>query len=194
MLDGVAADPTVDLRRRFTVEEYERMGEVGIFDPDDRVELLDGEIVSMSPIGPKHAGVVNRLCARLWAAVTDRATVIPQNPVRLLPRSEPQPDVTVARARRDFYQSAHPTAEDILLVIEVADSSLRTDRAVKVPIYARQGVVEVWLVDLAADVVHVHSDPRDGEYRTIRTLNSDDVLVPIAVPGVELTVAEVLGR
>jgi Uma2 family endonuclease len=143
MLDDMAADPTVDLRRRFTVEEYERMGEVGIFDPDDRVELLDGEIVFISPIGPKHAGVVNWLCARLWSVVTDRATVIPQNPVRLLPRSEPQPDVTVARARRDFYRSAHPTSEDILLVIEVADSSIKTDRAVKVPIYARQGIVEV---------------------------------------------------
>ncbi len=170
------------------------MGEVGVFDPDERVELLDGEIVFMSPIGPKHAGVVNRLNTYLVRRLADRATVIPQNPVRLLPRSEPQPDVTVARARRDFYQSAHPTAEDILLVIEVADSSIRTDRSVKVPIYARQGIVEVWLVDLAADVVHTYSDPQDGKYHATRTLTADEVLRPVALSEVEFTVAEVLGR
>ncbi len=123
----MAADPMADLRWRFTVEDYERMGEIGIFDPADRVELLDGEIVVMSPIGPKHAGVVNRIAAHLFRRLDGRATVIVQNPLRLLPSSEPQPDLIVARFRRDFYQGAHPTADDVQLVIEVADSSLRTD-------------------------------------------------------------------
>ncbi|MDQ3152407.1 MAG: Uma2 family endonuclease, partial [Actinomycetota bacterium] len=179
--------------RRFAVEEYERMGEVGIFDPADRVELLDGEIVTMSPIGPKHAGVVNRIAAHLFRRLDGRATVIVQNPLRLLPRSEPQPDLVVASFRRDFYQSAHPTAEDVLLVIEVADSSLRIDRAIKLPIYARQSIVEVWIVDLAANVVHVHTDPVDGAYREVRTLRSGETLMPRAVPDLKLTVDELLG-
>jgi Uma2 family endonuclease len=190
----MAADPMVELRRRFTVEEYERMGEVGIFDPADRVELLDGEIVTMSPIGPKYAGVVNRIAACLFRSLDDRATVIVQNPLRLLPRSEPQPDLVVARFRRDFYQSAHPTAEDVLLVIEVADSSLRTDRAVKLPIYARQGIGEVWIVDLAADVVHVHTDPVHGAYREVCTVRSGETLKPRMVPDLELTIGEILGN
>ena len=190
----MAADPMVDLRWRFTVEEYERMGEVGIFDPADRVELLDGEIVPMSPIGPKHAGVVNRIAAHLFQRLGDRATVIVQNPLRLLPRSEPQPDLVVARFRRDFYQSAHPTAEDVLLVIEVADSSLRTDRAVKLPIYARQGIVEVWIVDLAADVVQVHTDPVDGSYREVRTVHTGEALKPRAVPDLKLAMEQILGN
>ncbi len=169
------------------------MGEVGIFDPADRVELLDGEIVTMSPIGPKHAGVVNRIAEHLIVRLAGRATVIVQNPLRLLPSSEPQPDLVVARFRRDFYQSAHPTAEDVLLVIEVADSSLRTDRAVKVPIYARQGIVEVWIVDLAADVVQVHTDLADGSYREVRTVHAGEALKPRAIPDLELTTGEILG-
>jgi Uma2 family endonuclease len=189
----MAADPMVELRWRFTVEEYERMGEVGIFDPADRVELLDGEIVTMSPIGPKHAGVVNGIAEHLIVRLAGRATVIVQNPLRLLPRSEPQPDLVVARFRRDFYRSAHPTAEDVLLVIEVADSSLRTDRAIKLPIYARQGIVEVWIIDLATDVVHVHTDPVDGAYREVRTVRSGELLTPRAVPDFELTTDEILG-
>ena len=183
----------VELRWRFTVEEYERMGEVGIFDPAARMELLDGEIVTMSPIGPKHAGVVNRIAAHLFRRLAGRATVIVQNPLRLLPRSEPQSDLVVARFRRDFYQSAHPTAEDVLLVIEVADSSLRTDRAVKLPIYARQGIVEVWIVDLAADVVQVHTDPVGGAYRDVRTVRTGEPLKPRAVPDLELMTEEILG-
>ena len=189
----MAADPMVDRRRRFSVEEYERMGEVGIFDPADRMELLDGEIVLMSPIGPKHAGVVNRISTFLIQRISDRFTVIVQNPVRLPPRSEPQPDVMVARYRRDFYESAHPTAEDLALVIEVSDTSLRTDRTIKLPIYARQGVVEVWIVDLAARVVHVHTDPSGDQYRTVRTLAGDQPLEPTAVADLTLTVADILG-
>ena len=139
----MVADPTVDLRRRFTVEEYERMGQVGILGEDDRVELLDGEIVAVSPTGPKHASVVDVLTEQLYARLLGRVAIRVQNPVRLLPRSEPEPDVVVARRRRDAYRSSHPTAEDVLLVVEVADSPLVSDRAVELPIYARQGIAEV---------------------------------------------------
>ncbi|MDN5930932.1 MAG: Uma2 family endonuclease [Pseudonocardia sp.] len=189
----MTAEPMVDLRRRFTVEEYERMGEVGILDPGERVELLDGEIVAMSPIGPRHASVVDVIAEELTLQLARRAAVRVQNPIRLLPRSEPQPDIVVARRRRDRYAGSHPTAEDTLLVIEVADSSLPTDRAIKLPIYARQEIVEVWIVDLAAEVVHVHTDPTDGSYRAVRTARRGETLTPVEVPDVALAVEDVLG-
>lgn len=182
-----------DLRRRFTVEEYEHMGRVGVFAPGERVELLDGEIVAMSPIGPKHASAVDILAEELILCLARRAAVRVQNPVRLPPRSEPGPDIVVARRRRDRYSSAHPTAEDTLLVIEVADSSLHTDRAVKLPIYARQGIVEVWIVDLTADVVHVHADPVDGTYRDVRTVGRGGTLTPRELPDATIDVDTVLG-
>ncbi|HEY4006432.1 MAG TPA: Uma2 family endonuclease [Pseudonocardia sp.] len=190
----MTADPMVDLRKRFTVAEYELMGEVGVFDPADRVELLDGEIVYTSPISAGHAAVVDALVAVLVTNLAGRATVRGQNPLRLLPRSEPQPDVTVARYRRDFYRGAHPTAEDILLLIEVADSSLRTDRAVKLPIYARQGIVEVWLVDLAANAVHVHTEPDGDSYAEVHTVHLGEPLKPSAIPNLELRTADIFGE
>lgn len=169
------------------------MGQVGIFDEDDRVELLDGEIVAMAPIGPKHASIVNRVNQLLVQNLTGLATVIVQNPLRLLPRSEPEPDFIVARARRDFYAAAHPTAEDVFLVIEVADSTLRKDRTVKLPIYARQGVVEVWLVDVAARTVSVYTDPVDGAYSNVRTARADEPITPQSLPELSVTVREILG-
>lgn len=190
----MAADPMVGLRRRFTVAEYELMCRNGILHEEDRTELLDGEIVMMSPIGPRHSAATSRITRAMVIAVADRAIVRVQDALRLFPRSEPQPDIIVARARRDFYEGGHPTAEDTLLVIEVADSSLYTDRAIKIPIYARQYVIEVWIVDLTEDVVHVHTEPVDGAYLNVRTLRPGDVLVPTAFKGVELPVADVLGR
>jgi len=191
--DGMSTEPLVDQRWRFTVEEYEQMGRVGILDEDDRVELLDGEIVAMSPIGPKHASTVNRLNRFLVQSVGDLAIVIVQNPLRLLPRSEPQPDFILARPRRDFYAGSHPTAEDAFLVIEVADSTLRKDRIVKVPIYARQGVAEVWLVDVVVGAVTVYADPLDGGYREVRTVHGEEPLSPQALPQLRLTVSDILG-
>jgi Uma2 family endonuclease len=190
----VSTEPLVDQRWRFTVEEYERMGQVGIFDEDDRVELLDGEIVAMSPIGPKHASIVNRVSHLLFQRLAGLATVIAQNPLRLPPRSEPQPDFILARARRDFYAAAHPTAEDVFLVIEVADSTLCKDRMVKVPIYARQGVVEVWLVDVAGGTVTVYTDPVDGSYRQVRTVRGDERITSGSLSELTFTVNEILGE
>ena len=189
----MVADPMIDLRRRFTVEEYEHMGRVGVFAPDERVELLEGEIVAMSPIGPKHASVVELVTEAFYRLVIGQVSIRVQNPVRLPPRSEPEPDIVVARRRRDRYSSAHPTAEDTLLVIEVADSSLQTDRAIKLPMYARQGIVEVWIVDLTADAVHVHADPVDGVYRDVRTVARGDALTPQELPDVAIDVDAVLG-
>jgi len=188
----MAADPMVDLRRRFTVEEYELMGRTGILHEDDRTELLDGEIIAMSPIGPKHASVVERITRRLYRATGDEVSIRVQNPVRLIPASEPEPDVVVATGRRDFYASAHPAAEDILLAIEVADTSLKLDQGVKLPIYAEKYVVEVWIVDLQAGVVHVHTDPDGDGYRTVRAIGRGDELVPTAVKGVRIAVSDIV--
>jgi Uma2 family endonuclease len=169
------------------------MGRVGVFAPGERVELLDGEIVAMSPIGPRHASVVDVFTEALFALLLGRVAIRVQNPVRLPPRSEPEPDIVIARRRRDRYRSAHPTAEDTLLVIEVADSSLDTDRAIKLPIYARQGVGEVWIVELTADVVHVHTDPVDGMYRDVRTVGRGGTLTPRELPDATIDVDTVLG-
>ncbi|MGQ0572717.1 MAG: Uma2 family endonuclease [Pseudonocardia sp.] len=188
----MAADPVIETRL-FSVEEYELMGRLGVLNPEERLELLDGRIVPMSPVGPEHASVVDVLAELLILALDRRASVRVQNPVRLPPRSEPEPDIVVARRRRDRYRSAHPTAEDALLVVEVADSSLRRDRLVKLPIYARQGVAEVWIVDLAADVVHVHTDPAGEVYRDVRTVARGDSVTPVALPDLTLAVADVLG-
>ena len=170
------------------------MGRTGVLREDDRTELLEGEVVMMSPIGPRHSTAVSRANRVLVTAVQDRAIVRIQDALRLLPMSEPEPDVVVARPRRDFYEGGHPTAEDTLLVIEVADSSLHTDSAIKIPIYARQYVTEVWIVDLTDDVVHVYTDPDDGTYRSIGTLRRGDVLVPTAIKDVAVPVSDILGR
>lgn len=188
----MTVDPVVE-HLRFTVEQFERMGDAGVLDPDERYELLDGEVVPMSPIGPKHAGKNDRIVALLVLRLVGRAVVRSQNPVRLLPRSMPQPDVVVAHYRRDFYESAHPTAEDVHLVIELSDSSLRVDQLVKLPIYARQGIREVWIVDLAAELVHIHRDPADDFYHTVTAVSRGERIAPVDFPDVELTVEELLG-
>src|SRR5207237_1757760 len=145
---------------RFTVDEYHRRGEVGIFSEDDRVELLAGEIVEMSPLGPLHAGTVDRLTALFASRLGAEVIVRVQNPLLLRTEdSEPQPDVVLLRLRTDFYARSHPEAQDVYLVIEVADTSMVTDREVKLPIYARAGVPEVWLLDVAAQRVEVHRHP-----------------------------------
>lgn len=190
----MSAQAIVDLaRRRFTADEYQRMGQTGILDEDDRVELLDGEIVQMTPIGPVHASIVDRLTRLLVQRLGDRAVVRVQNPIRLNPHSEPQPDLVVARDRADFYASSHPAPDDVLLVVEVADSSLALDRAVKMPLYARARVPEVWLIDLAARVVVVHRDPRGGAYADVHTASPDEQLRIEALDDVAVTVTDVLG-
>lgn len=189
----MAADPVLE-HQLFTVDEYERMVEVGILDADSRVELLNGEIVKMATIGSPHASVVNRTNRLLTRRVGDDVLVIPGNPLRLPPRSEPEPDLMLVRFRTDFYKAGHPTAGDALLLIEVSASSLRTDRLVKVPIYAREGVPEVWVVDIEGDRVFVHTRPADGEYGLVRAALRGEELRPGLVPSLAITVDEILGE
>jgi Uma2 family endonuclease len=164
---------------RFTVDEYRRMGETGIFHEDDRVELIEGEIVEMSPIGSPHAGTTTRLQTLLIRVVGERAIVSSQNPVILGKFSEPQPDIVLLRPREDFYTRSHPTPGDVLLLIEVAESSLRYDREVKLPLYARHGIPEVWLVDLQNRRLDRFKRPEGNGYRTTETADTGH---PIPLP------------
>jgi Uma2 family endonuclease len=179
---------------RFTVDEYHRMGEVGIFSEDDRVELLAGEIVEMSPIGPLHAGTVDRLTALFASRLGAEVIVRIQNPLLLRTEdSEPQPDVVLLRPRSDFYTQAHPEPQDVYLVIEVADTSAEADREVKLPIYARARVPEAWLLDVSAQRLEVHRHPTTDGYQDISILQRGEWVAPQAFPDLVLTVNALLG-
>jgi Uma2 family endonuclease len=180
-------------RRRFTVEDYHRMGEAGIFAEDDRVELIEGEIFEMTPIGSRHAGCVNRLVKLFQQTVGERALLSVQNPVRLERHSELQPDVALLLPRADFYTASHLGPKDVLLLVEVVESSASYDRGVKVPLYARAGIEEVWLVDLTGGYVEVYRNPAGGGYAEVLQLRRDDRLVPAAFPDVVVAVEDVLG-
>jgi Uma2 family endonuclease len=160
------------------VEDYYRMGEAGILAPDARVELIDGEIIDMPPSGPPHAGAVNRLVRLLGQAVGDRAVLLVQNPVVLSRHSAPQPDLALALPRADFYAARHPGPADAVLVIEVADTTLPFDRDVKVRLYARHGIPEVWLIDLEAKRLIRNRTPQRGAYAAV---DEPDLSAPLEI-------------
>ncbi len=180
-------------RRLFTVEEYHQMTRAGIFTEDDRVELIEGEIVEMTPIGSHHAACVRRLNRLFSQQIGERAFVSVQDPIQIGKHSEPQPDLALLRPHQDFYASAHPTPHDILLLIEVADSSLEYDREIKVPLYARAGIPEVWLVDLPEDRVLVYRQPAAQGYQEIGQVGRGEHLTPEAFPDLIVPVHEMLG-
>lgn len=176
-----------------TVDKYHRMIDSGIFTEDDRVELIEGEILEMAPIGSRHAACVDELNRIFVRGAGDRAVVRIQNPITLGDLSEPEPDVVLARRREGGYREQHPSAQDILLLVEVSDSSHRYDDTVKLPFYARQGIREVWRVDLEAESLTVHREPRDDSYRSISTAGTGDSVAPEAFPSLEVPVARILG-
>jgi Uma2 family endonuclease len=178
--------------RRFTLEQYHRMGEAGILHEDDRVELIDGEIVEMGPIGDRHAACVNKVNRAFSRQVGDRAIVSVQNPVHLPGDNEPQPAVSILRARADFYAAGGHETKDILLVIEVADTSLAYDLNVKVPIYARSGIPEVWVVDVERGRVHAFRDPAGGAYGTRETIERGGMIAPRSIDAGEFAVDELI--
>lgn len=181
-------------RRRFTLDEYRRMVGAGILTEDDRVELIEGEIVEMVPIGPEHNSVVARLTHLLVPLVSGRAIVWVQCGYDLAARvSQFQPDVALLRPRADFYRPGNPDPFDALLVIEVMWSSQDRDRRIKLPIYAGTGTLEVWLVDVAADQIEVYRRPSGARYEDRAVLGRDASLSPQALPDVRLAVADILG-
>jgi len=184
---------SVQLQRwTFTVDEYHRMADAGILTEDDRVELIDGEIIKMSPIGSHHAASVNRLAAVLIPRVGKAAIVSVQNPVDVDDYSEPEPDIVLLKYRDDFYSGSHPGPQDVLLIIEVADSSLEYDRTVKLSTYARAGIPEYWIADLPGDGIDAYSDPANGAYRKFRRAKRGEALTPQNLPGLTIAVDEIL--
>jgi Uma2 family endonuclease len=180
-------------RWRFTVDDFYRMGEVGILPPEARVELIDGEVIKMAPIGSHHNGSVVGLDEILREALGRRVTISIQGPLQLEPHWNPQPDVLILRRRDDRYRNANPTTADVLLLIEVADTTLSYDRDTKGPRYAQAGIVEYWIVDLTSDRLLVYRDPRDGVYQSVETRTRADTVQPLAFPELTIAVADILG-
>jgi Uma2 family endonuclease len=178
---------------RVSSREYHRLGEAGILAPTERVELIHGEIVVMSPIGSPHAGHVRRLTALFGRALGDEAVLSVQNPLALADGLEPEPDFTLLAPREDFYTERHPGASDVLLLVEVADSSLSYDEGEKAELYAASGVIEYWLVDLVRLAVHVHTFPSPVGYRSVVTRRRDDRWTPGLLPGLEVAGGDLLG-
>lgn len=179
--------------RRFTVDDYHRMGEAGILRSDERVELIEGEIVKMSPIGISHLMHVLRLNDQLNRKHQVDALVNIQGPVRLTNLTEPEPDVVVLKRRDDYYGTGIPEPGDILLLIEVADSSLAYERNVKMPILARAGILEVWLLDVETKVLSAYREPSPTGYRVVRDFRHGDMIAPVAFLDRSIPLADLIG-
>lgn len=180
--------------RLLTVDDYHKMGEAGILGEDDRVELIEGELIDMAPIGSDHAGSVIGLNTVLGSALAGKALISPQNPLRLDLHSEPQPDITVLRLREDFYRTSHPRPEDVLVLIEVADTTIRYDRGVKIPLYARHGIPEVWLIDLQEKRLEIYRQPSSEGYRQILLPAKNERIALSLLPEVSILLTDLWPR
>ena len=177
---------------RFTVDEYYRMAETGVIKPDARVELLDGQIIDMMPIGPFHGGTVKSLNQLFAGVAKGRFLVSVQDPVRLNDRSEPEPDLMLLKPKADKYKSRHPKPEDVYLIIEVADSTLQFDREEKIPAYGAAGIAEAWLVNLPEQKIEVYREPHFTGYASKAILRPGETASPAAFTDVIIDVAELL--
>ena len=180
------------LKRLFSVDEFHQMAEAGVFAEDDRLELLDGEIVRMTPIGSRHSGCVARVSELLWERCRASAIVNVQNPLVLSEGTECYPDIALLQRRGDFYTTSHPGPGDVLLVIEVADTTGDYDRRVKVPRYARAGIPEVWVIDLREGAVDVYVGASKGEFRVQRKLRAGESLTIPGARDPQLAVDDIL--
>jgi Uma2 family endonuclease len=189
---GIADSPAVLQRHRLTVDEYYRMGHAGVFAPDARVELIEGEVIDMAPIGTRHASAVKKLNALLSAAAGGSAIVAVQDPLRLSDASEPEPDLMLLRPRADFYAHAHPGPADVLLLIEVSDTTVAYDRGIKLDLYAKHRVAEVWIVDLDNNVVRFFRHGDGMAYTDITASETPRATPVAALPGVTIDLANLL--
>lgn len=181
-------------RVRFTVHQYHLMGDAGVFNEGCRFELLDGEIISMTPIGHRHTTCINSNVYRFTVAFQGRAMVSAQNPLVVSEITEPQPDIVLLRWRDDFYRGALPHGEDVLLIVEAGDSSAQLDRQIKAPLYAAAGIPELWLVNLQASVVEVCREPDETGYQSVVPFRRGQRLACLAFPDVAWSVEEILGE
>lgn len=181
------------LRRKFTVKQYHQMVEAGILKENDRVELIRGEIVEMTPINRRHSAHVKRLNQLFILRLAGFVTVGVQDPVELDDTSEPQPDISLLRIKADFYESGHPQPQDILLLVEVADTTVESDREIKIPLYAENAIIEVWLVDINEQCIEVYREPSPNGYQNIQIFVRGQNLSILAFPEIIISVDEVLG-
>ena len=180
-------------KRPLTTEQFERMIHAGILAEADRLELLDGEIVEMAPIGHRHAWYVNRVADLLYQLAGAEFLVSVQNPVELNATTRPQPDVALVRRRPDVYPHRLPRPEDIVLVVEVADTTAESDRVVNIPLYARAGIPEAWLLDIETDHVDVFRAPGPDAYREVRSVGPGEELSVLALPGLSFAARRIVG-
>jgi Uma2 family endonuclease len=180
-------------RHKLSVEDYHKLGDAGVLSEDSRVELIEGELIDMAPIGGSHMRVVNRLTKLLVSAVGDLGVVSVQNPVTLPPHSEPQPDLAILGPGADSTGAGVPHADDVVLLIEVADSTLAYDRSTKLQLYARHGIREVWIVNLPDQVLEMYREPKDGAYRVKLERLKTESASPGALPTVRVDLSEILG-
>lgn len=190
---GTAAKAWAPHHWKLTADQYQRMGEAGILTEDDRVELLEGELYEMPPIGDWHNGEVDRFTWQFSRNVGERAIVRVQGSFRLSPDAEPEPDILVLRYREDFYIHGPAGPEDVLLLIEVSDSTLAYDRDFKLPLYARAGIPEVWTLNRSAERIEVYREPQDGAYRSVTMAERGATITPLAFPDLTIHVNEFLG-
>ncbi|HUQ31917.1 MAG TPA: Uma2 family endonuclease [Pyrinomonadaceae bacterium] len=180
-------------KRWISVDEYERMGKAGVFTPDERLELLEGEIYEMSPIGSPHAACVKYLNTLFNQLFSGKMLVCVQDPIRLNDFSEPQPDIALLRWRDDFYRHTHPTPADVWLVIEVADSTVESDRSYKMPLYAKAGIPEAWLVNLVEECVELYAEPESETYQTVRRFTRGEAVTAHGIRDLNISVSDILG-
>ncbi|HEX3245017.1 MAG TPA: Uma2 family endonuclease [Chloroflexota bacterium] len=179
-------------RRRFSTAEYHRLSHAGVLDEDDRVELIRGEIFQMPPIGSRHAACVEQVCESMRASIDKSLMVRSQQPLQLSDDSEPEPDIALVRRRSDFYAAAHPQANEVVLLIEVAESSSHFDRDEKMPLYAENGIPECWLIDLNRDRIEVYTEPVRDQYLQVRVFTPGEVIPCPFVQQTSLAVHELL--
>jgi Uma2 family endonuclease len=179
-------------RHRLSVEDYDRMAQSGVLSAEDKIELIDGDIIDMPPMGSRHWSAVMRLLAKVQQAVADRAVVACQGPLRLSRYDEPEPDIALVKYRADYYRDAHPAAADTLLVIEVAETSALYDREITVPLYARHGVPEVWIVDPEAGLLRFYRQPSGERYTDITATETPGPTPVVALPGIAIDLTDVL--
>ena len=190
MTIATATQTQTPSRHRFTVAEYYAMADAGILTRDDRVELLDGDIINMPPIGDWHQASVNYYTNILPQLLQGRAVVTIQGPTRLSDVSEPQPDVMLLKWREDYYQGGHPKPSDVLLIIEVSDTSLDYDRGRKLSAYARAGIPEVWVVSREDRRIESYTEPSEGKYSSVKHAGPTNTIAPQAFPDVTLEVGQ----
>lgn len=180
-------------RKRFRVEEFHKMTELGILPEESGWEIVDGYLIDKMSIGSKHASTVKRLNRILTKLVKDNAIVSVQDPIRLDDYNEPEPDIALLKPREDFYSKNHPLPQEILLLIEVSDSTIEYDRKIKKTLYAKAGITEFWIINLQDDTLEFYSQPKNGNYRLARILESGETLKLNSIENLTLTINEILG-